>query len=331
MCGHVASTLQIHLTGLKLRAVSWSDLTSCSSPAIKTTTNSNTNYHLALIICYRMPTVFTVESVLLLCAICEGATTYTATSPTIDIVTSAHRTLPKRNLTLCNSLHHSALATNPRLILAELLRFRDLRPPHASTYFAHTKSILPVAFEFYVLSLYPTHLHTLFTTTQSRQCNLNGRAGLPPSLATHLHLSQRHTFTIGNAKSRRQYQRRSALATLLATTIATPSLQVQYQMDEKISDITGEMRERESGMWADSKNHSDPTAQQSLEAIKRRAEAASFDKRTGPSSVPVELRDQVTATQRVLALITGLADTSIGTWIWSFSELSLACLYADLH
>jgi hypothetical protein len=63
------------------------NLTSCPSPTIKTPLAGSNTIHplVSFAFCHSRSTVFTVQSILLLCAVRESAATYTATSPTTHI------------------------------------------------------------------------------------------------------------------------------------------------------------------------------------------------------------------------------------------------------
>lgn len=79
-----------------------------------------------------------------------------------------------------------------------------------------------------------------------------------------------------------------------------------------------------SGMWADTKHPSDPTAQQSLQAIARLMEAETLNKNTGVRAFSVALFGKLKSTERILALIINkLSLTSFKTWLWSLSEFAL--------
>jgi hypothetical protein len=101
---------------------------------------------------------------------------------------------------------------------------------------------------------------------------------------------------------------------------------------------TGDMGNVEMGdagrsrMWTTTKRDSDPTAQESLQAIARRADAQQLNETTGLRAIPTTLYRNLPTTERFFALITTKPSvTPLKTWLWGLSKFILPSLHGCTH
>jgi hypothetical protein len=87
---------------------------------------------------------------------------------------------------------------------------------------------------------------------------------------------------------------------------------------------TGMGNEGKSGMWTATKLDSDPTAQESLQAIARRADAQQLNETTGLRAIPTTLYRNMPTTERLITLITTKPSvTPLKEWLWGLSKFIL--------
>jgi hypothetical protein len=87
-----------------------------------------------------------------------------------------------------------------------------------------------------------------------------------------------------------------------------------------------------SRMWTTTKLASDPTAQESLQAIARRADAQQLNETTGLRAIPTTLYRSLPTTERFVALITTKPSVApLKTWLWDLSKFILPSLHECTH
>jgi hypothetical protein len=105
---------------------------------------------------------------------------------------------------------------------------------------------------------------------------------------------------------------------------------VSNENDEGVSEGMGDAvrtglgNEGETGMWTTTKLDSDPTAQESLQAIARRADAQKLNETAGLRAIPTTLYRNLPTTERLIALITTKPSvTPSKEWLWGCSKFIL--------
>jgi hypothetical protein len=87
-----------------------------------------------------------------------------------------------------------------------------------------------------------------------------------------------------------------------------------------------------SRMWTTTRLDSDPTAQESLQAIARRADAQQLNGTTGLRAIPTTLYRKLPTTEQVFAIITTKPSvTPLKTWLWGLSKFILPSLHECTH
>lgn len=91
-----------------------------------------------------------------------------------------------------------------------------------------------------------------------------------------------------------------------------------FYSDETASETMAKVERKR--LWASTKRDSDPTAQQSLEGLARRAGSHLLDENAGVRAWTSALCPKLPSTKRLVALITDSGVDPLKKWLQGFSE-----------
>jgi len=95
---------------------------------------------------------------------------------------------------------------------------------------------------------------------------------------------------------------------------------VRFEIDERAGETMGKVER--TGMWASIKHDPEPTAQQSLHSVARRAGAQLLDENAGVRAWTLTFYGKLPSARSLIALITKSGVRPVKKWLRGFSKFT---------